>query len=202
MTIGAISIMSLVFLSPVLAARPVTVRISWLQERHAFHRYVCKHGRHQMKKFHCIADRWTKRELQEAWIEKTQKDTILVLNRGLKGSPMAGTGRELEAAGRQYNISPFFIAAIAATESSLGRAMCGGYNAYGLGNCSGGWDVPIFGSWADSYRFMAKYLSSHWPGARTTYSFRGYAACDSCWGRKTAEWMGRLFGVGSSVIYQ
>jgi hypothetical protein len=151
-----------------------------------------------------MAARWTASELKEtrAKIEARQYGLVVhLLEHGLRGSPMAGTGRELEAAGRRWHISPYFIAAIAATESSLGVAACGNFNAYGLANCSGRWSVPLFLSWADSYQFMGRFLTTRWPGARTPYDYFGYAACSSCWGRKTAGWMLRLFGVGPSVRY-
>ncbi len=123
------------------------------------------------------------------------------LEQGLAGSPMAGTARELEAAGRRHGVSPYFIAAIAATESSLGAAMCGNFNAWGLGNCTGIWNVPAFRSWGEAYDYMARFLKGRWPSARTTYDFGGYAACSSCWGAKTESHMRRLFGVSNSVRY-
>ena len=114
---------------------------------------------------------------------------------------MRGTGRALEASGWKWHVSPMFIAAIAATESSLGRAACWDrYNAFGLGSCHGSW-VPRFRSWAHVYDFQARFLAQHWPAARTTWDVRGYAACDSCWSRKTAWWMSRLFGVSADVRY-
>lgn len=116
---------------------------------------------------------------------------------------MAGTERELEAAGRRYGVSPYFIAAIAATESSLGAAACGpgGYNAWGLANCDGRWSVPEFRSWADGYMFMARFLSERWPNAIDPWDYRGYAACSDCWGNRTAQHMGHLFGVGYYTRY-
>lgn len=125
----------------------------------------------------------------------------LRLARGLAGSPMAGTEKELEAAGRRHHVSPFFIAAIAATESSLGAASCGNFNAWGLGNCTGIWNVPAFGSWAEAYDYMAGFLKGRWPHARTPWDYSGYAACSSCWGSTTASHMRRLFGVAASVTY-
>lgn len=126
---------------------------------------------------------------------------VEILNRGLAGTPMAGTGAELERAGREFGIHPAFIAAIAGTESSFGEAMCGNYNAYGLANCSGIWSVPAFRSWGDSYRFMGEYLSSRWPSATTTYDYHRYAACSACWGRKNAMFMRTRFGVGHRTRY-
>ncbi len=125
------------------------------------------------------------------------------LDAGLDGTPMGGTGRDLEAAGRRYGIHPAFIAAIAGTESSFGAAPCASnrFNAYGLANCGSIWGVPAFRSWRDSYLFMGRFLSSRWPGARTPFDFHGYAACSSCWGSKTEWWMRARFGVGPEVRY-
>lgn len=121
---------------------------------------------------------------------------------------MAGTGRALEASGWKWHRSPYFIAAIAETESSLGAAACRKdghrtYNAFGLASCGRGWYVPDFVSWAHAYDFVAHYLATMWPHARTTYDYvrPKYAACPECWGWKTASHMRNRFGVGSSVLY-
>jgi hypothetical protein len=116
---------------------------------------------------------------------------------------MRGTGWKLEQAGHTHGVSPYFIAAIAATESSLGRASCRGNprNAWGLASCGSSWSVPYFHTWAQAYQFMGRFLMSRWSGARTAYDYHGYAACSPCWGRKTAYWMQRLFGVGPGVRY-
>lgn len=128
---------------------------------------------------------------------------IRLLDRGLNGSPMAGTGTELEAAGRRHHVHPAFIAAIAGTESSFGAAACASnrYNAFGLSSCGAGWRVPNFRSWGEAYDFMAGFLKSRWSSASTTYDYSGYAACSSCWGRKTADWMRSRFGLSNSVRY-
>lgn len=116
---------------------------------------------------------------------------------------MQGTEKELEQAGRRYGISPYFIAAIAATESTLGAHACGphGYNAWGLANCDGRWDVPTFNSWEEAYLYMGRFLSQRWPTAIDPYDYVGYAKCSSCWGDATANHMRRLFGVGTYVRY-
>lgn len=124
------------------------------------------------------------------------------LNRGLAGSPMASTGFALEAAGWKWKVSPFFVAGIAATESSLGVAACPGtLNYWGLASCGNGWNVPRFKTLAEAYMFVAHFLKSRWPNARTTYDYHGYAACSSCWGASTASHMLRLFGVGNYTRY-
>lgn len=125
------------------------------------------------------------------------------LDRGLAGSPMAGLGRTLERVGRRYHVSPYFIAAAAATESTLGAAACSNnrMNVWGLSSCGGGWYVPRWASWEEAIAFYARFLKSHWPSASSTYDYHGYAACTSCWGAKTASHMSRLFGVDNSVRY-
>lgn len=125
------------------------------------------------------------------------------LERGLQGTPMAGTARELERAGRRHHVHPAFIAAIAGTESSFGAAGCSGNprNAFGLSSCTTGWAVPYFPTWQSAYEFMGEFLSSRWPHARTPYDYHGYAACSACWGAKTAYWMETRFGVPPVVHY-
>jgi hypothetical protein len=137
-----------------------------------------------------------------AWHRKVGK-TVERLNRGLSGSPMAGTGIVLERHGRTQHVSPYFMAAVAATESSLGEAACSNnqYNVWGLASCNGSWYVPPFRSWDEAIAFYARFLSSRWPGHSTPYSFRGYAACSDCWGRKVSEWMHSLFGVSAETRY-
>ena len=130
---------------------------------------------------------------------------------------MAGSEAALEAAGRRYGVSPYFIAAVAFTESTAGHASCSNnrFNAWGLASCIGYWGsgshktyVPSFASWAEAYDFMGRYFtgrttvtSGWWPWAWTTYDIHGYAECSSCWAAKTAQHMASHFGVGPSVVY-
>lgn len=144
------------------------------------------------------------RQLTKMWWEAKaarRQQVIDKLNLGVAGTAMAGTGKSLERWGRRYHVSPFFIVAAAATESSRGDAACNTYNAWGLGNCGTAWSVPSFGSWDAAIAYYARFISSHWPSHSTPYSFTGYAACDACWGRKVSEWMGRLFGVPAVTRY-
>jgi hypothetical protein len=130
-------------------------------------------------------------------------EVLRKLRIGLSGTPMAGTERELEAAGKRWHVSPFFIAAIAGTESSFGAAACSGNpkNAYGLSSCTSGWRVPYFRSWAESYEFMGEFLTSRWPSSRTTYNYNGYAANSQAWGAKCEYWMRTKFGQSNKVSY-
>ncbi len=128
---------------------------------------------------------------------------IANLNRGLSGTPMEGLGRVLRDEGKRMNVSPYFIAAAAGTESSFGAAGCGGNprNVWGLAACDGRWSVPYFGSWQQAIRYYAEFIHNRWPSATTPYHFYGYAACDSCWGNKTSMWMRSRFGVEAYTKY-
>lgn len=107
---------------------------------------------------------------------------------------MAGTGWALVDAARPYHLNPALIAGIAGTESSYGAAACYGapFNAYGLASCGRSWSVPAFHSWRESFRFMARFLTSRWPNARTPFDFYGYAADPWSWGAHTAAHMNEL----------
>jgi hypothetical protein len=152
-----------------------------------------------------LANVWAKRSFRsrrktERW-QSSIGQVVRRLENGLEGSPMEGTGHVLESYGRRYGVSPYFIVAVAATESSIGRAACDTYNAWGLGNCGSAWSVPSFSSWSEAIAYYARFLARGWPGHSTPYSFSGYAACDECWARKVSEWMSSLFGVPAITRY-
>jgi hypothetical protein len=144
----------------------------------------------------------TARVAYERW-QRSIGVVIKRLDRGLAGSPMNGTGVNLERWGRQYHVSPYFMAAAAATESSLGVNGCGegGRNAWGLGNCGSAWSVPSFSSWDEAIAYYARYIAHGWPYHSTPYSFHGYAKCDSCWGNSVSGHMHDLFGVAAVTRY-
>lgn len=107
---------------------------------------------------------------------------------------MAGTGFALVVEGKRANVNPALIAAIAGAESSYGAAACSGNprNGFGLASCGTGWRVPYFPTWRSAYAFMGRFLTSHWPRARSPYDLVGYAACNACWSRKVAYYMHEL----------
>ena len=142
------------------------------------------------------------RESYEKW-QSTIGVVVNRLDRVLSSTPLAGTGRDLEAIGRQQHVSPYFIVAVAATESSIGRAACSSNrkNIWGLSSCGSGWYVPAFTSWRDAYQFFAQFVNRQWPDHASPWSFRGYAACSDCWARKVSEWMHSLFGVPAVTRY-
>lgn len=142
------------------------------------------------------------RRSYDRWLRERGR-TIRRLDRALAGHRMAGTGIFLERYGREYGVSPFFIAAVAWTESSLGDAACGpgGFNAWGLGNCGTAWTPEAYSSWAEAIASYARFLSSRWPGHSSPWSFRGYAKCDDCWARATAEHMIALGAPSTRTAY-
>lgn len=144
----------------------------------------------------------TAQKALERWQHSVGR-VVIRIDRALSGTPMAGTGAILERWGRRFGVSPYFMAATAATESSLGAAACSNnrFNVWGLSSCGSGWYVPSFRSWDEAIAFYAKFLAGRWPDHSTPYSFRGYAACSDCWGRKVSEWMHALFGVAAVTRY-
>lgn len=84
------------------------------------------------------------------------------LEQQLAGTPMAGTGYALEAAGWRYKVHPAFIAAAAGLESAWGRLACSGnrWNLWGLGSCDRYWKVPHFRTAREAYDYYARFLRS------------------------------------------
>lgn len=154
-----------------------------------------------------LADVWQARSLSERraterW-QKTIGQVVARLAHVIDGTPLAGTARDLEEVARHYHVSPYFIVAVAATESSIGEAACSSNrkNIWGLSSCGGGWYVPKFASWREAYEFFAAYVNRQFPGHSTPYSFADYAKCSACWARKVSEWMSSLFGVPAVTRY-
>jgi hypothetical protein len=159
--------------------------------------------------------RWTARRAQcfavlheRAAIWRRLHDGIAAYYRtqGYASGPLTGAERAIEAAGRRYGVSPFFMVAASVTESSAGLAAChpNTRNIWGLASCSSHWGstpVPTWATWGEAFDWYARFLtgrtpvSSGWPGARTTYDFTGYAACSSCWGSATAAHLASMFGI-------
>lgn len=177
-------------------AVPYYRQLTWAHQQAAYHEladFTPKAQGHSCPFARYAATEWqgraqASRVMLYRWRETVGR-TVDRLNRALSRSRMAGTGAILEQEGRRYGVSPYFMAAAAWTESSLGDAACDNYNAWGLGNCGSAWSVPSFSSWDEAISYYARYLSSHWPGHSSPWSFRGYAKCDSCWAEKTAEHM-------------
>lgn len=136
-------------------------------------------------------------------ISPVRQSAVDLLNGGLEGSPMAHTGRALEAAGWKWHVSPFMVAGIAAKESSLGVHACRSNpkNAFGLSSCGSGWYVPYFRTWAQAYDFVAHFIHTRWPDARTPWDLHRYAADTESWATSVAFHMRRLFSAQPDARY-
>lgn len=145
---------------------------------------------------------------------RTHQDAVVSnLNAQLRGTPMQGTGVDLEYAGRKWNVHPAFIAAVAGVESSYGRLACRNdrHNAYGLASCRGyywsgcrAFGVPLrtFASWRDSYLYFARFIAHCWPGVNSPTTI-GYSYCPPCgprWGA-SVSWHMQRFGYAPRVRY-
>ena len=123
-----------------------------------------------------------------AWVDR--------LNGFLAGSPMAGMGSSFYNAAVSRGLDPRLSASIAKIESNLGRAIPGGYNAFGMtaGTApghgrNGRWQA--FSSWQDAIESNAAFIKSHWGSVSSPYSMKGY-----CVG---GAWAGNVSGVMASI---
>ncbi len=145
-------------------------------------------------------------------ISPARERVVRMLDAGLAGTPMAGSGRALEASGWKWHVHPAFMAAVTGIEAAWGRRACRSnrFNAFGLGSCTASW-VPTFRSWAGAFDYYARFLTgrtsvtSGWPAARTPYDFHGYcrtrsgAECPT-W-PSSVSWNMERLGFGPSVRY-
>jgi hypothetical protein len=79
----------------------------------------------------------------------------------LKGSPLSGLGAVFINKGKQYNVDPRFIIAIASAESSLGRNLCGSYNAWGEMKSGGGGCID-FSSWENAIDYVSGHVGDYY----------------------------------------
>ena len=89
---------------------------------------------------------------------------------GDKGSPLAGQGQALVESGRQWNVDPRLVVAIAGAESTFGTRVCAEYNAWNwfykdTTNCS----ANAFSSWQEGIERVTRGLRQlYLDGGRTT----------------------------------
>lgn len=121
---------------------------------------------------------------------------IAVLDAYLAGSPMAGQGKAFYEAAAANGLDPRLSVAIAKTESGLGRAIPGGYNAYGMtaGTAPGHGRIgnwQAFASWEDAIWSNNTFIRSHWGSGAGPYNMRGYAS-SSTWSQHIAGAMSAI----------
>ncbi len=107
------------------------------------------------------------------------------LDNYLEGTPLEGQGRTVYLAAVEHRVDPRLIVAIAAVESSKGRFLAGGHNAWGRKAVSGGWES--WGSWevaiADQAAYLARWGEKIWTS---------YCVPPENWGRKVRAEMARV----------
>lgn len=127
------------------------------------------------------------------------------LKRGLRGTPLAGSERDLYQEARRANFNPYVIVGASGVESSYGLVPCSGrgtggrFNIWGLGACGRAWHPPDFTTRRQAYRYFIGFIRSHWPDARTIYEFYGYCVPASrcgapIWGARAMGKARQLFG--------
>lgn len=145
-----------------------------------------------------ITRRWESRLAACAAVRAHRADIVKKLEAGLAGSPLAPWADELEAAGREWNVNPFLVAAISGTESTFGRAACYDHaNAWGIASCG-----ITFADFGEGLRYTTRLLRQHYPIDAGDLVAVGsiYAACGRCWADRTGWFMQRYFGSSPTLL--
>lgn len=107
-------------------------------------------------------------------------------------SPMQYHAQDFIDAANQYNLDWKMLPAIAGVESTFGRFIPGGYNAYGWGVY--GTQAIYFASWREGMFAVAKGLRENYlnKGLQDPYSMNRIYAASPFWGRKVTYFMNDL----------
>jgi len=105
---------------------------------------------------------------------RVQAEKVAKIEYYLRGSPLSGYGDWMVTEGERTGINPFLCPAVAEAESSLGRALCGSCNAWGMLGCS-------FSSWQNGITRWFDNCILHWGQAQSSYEMAGYCVPDHPW---------------------
>jgi hypothetical protein len=107
-------------------------------------------------------------------------------------SPMQYNAQDFIDAAKAYNLDWKMLPAIAGVESTFGRHIPGGFNAYGWGVY--GSQAIYFTSWTDGIFTVAKGLRENYldKGLNDPYSINKVYAESPAWGRKVSYFMNDL----------
>ncbi len=122
---------------------------------------------------------------------------IRKINRYVKNTPMEGMGKIIVKQARKHEISPYFVVAVAAKESSLGAEACSHNrkNVWGLGACGRAWKPPHFKNWTQAVNYFVRFINRLWPKAQSPFQFYGYCyGCETEWGNDVARHMRNIGG--------
>lgn len=104
-------------------------------------------------------------------------------------SPLQYHAQDFVDAAKTYNLDWKLLPAIAGVESSFGKQIPGGYNAYGWGVY--GTQAIYFGSWREGMFTVAKGLRENYlsKGLEDPYSINRFYAASPLWGSKVSYFM-------------
>lgn len=107
-------------------------------------------------------------------------------------SPLQYHAQDFVDAAKKYNLDPKLLPAIAGVESSFGKQIPGGYNAYGWGVY--GTQAILFKSWTDGIFTVAKGLRENYlnKGLEDPYAINRIYAASPFWGSRVAYFMNDL----------
>lgn len=113
-------------------------------------------------------------ELQERTKQEEHDLKVAKIEYYLRGSPLSGYGDWMVTEGERTGVNPYLCPAVAEAESSLGRALCGSYNAWGMLGCG-------FSSWQHGITRWFDNCILHWGAAQHATEMRGYCVPDHPW---------------------
>lgn len=107
-------------------------------------------------------------------------------------SPMQESAQDFIDAANEYNLDWKLLPSIAGVESTFGKRMPGGYNAYGWGIY--GANRIYFKSWRDGMFTVAKGLRENYvnKGLKDPYAMNRVYAASPSWGGKVSYFMNDL----------
>jgi hypothetical protein len=147
------------------------------------------------------------------WAERVRANRAIALRMDAVyrryDTALAGMGIDHVRAGRQWHVNPFFVGAIEAIESTLGRNSCGyrdTHNAWGF--LSGGRCIE-FASWRTGIYHVTRTLRVYYidRGLTSVYAIgRRYCPPSDCpndsWSRTAVAYMHSLYGSGPGILFK
>lgn len=117
---------------------------------------------------------------------------ILRLYLAKHNSPLEHHAQDFIDAAKEYNLDWKLLPAIAGVESTFGKFIPGGYNAYGWGVY--GTQAIYFTSWTDGIYTVAKGLRENYldKGLTDPYAMNRIYAASPVWGKKVTFFMNEL----------
>lgn len=140
-----------------------------------------------------ITHRWSTTLTGCRKVEKHRQAIVSTLRRGLHGYPLEQWSARFEQAGRRWDVSPYFMAAIAGQESTFGKFVTPG-NAWGIG--PGKW----FADFGEGIDYLAQMLATRYN--LSSIESVGGSYCPGCgeWPGKVGWFLGSSFGQSTAAL--